>query len=220
MQAISSAVPPVDTGVLGKFTQLLVEINQEWDAAEGDIKVAEQVCQKVVAPAINELRYAGRRLADALTKICANGSDDQIRALLQDAKFDCHRARHDAIDAALSKIAIDIDIMVEELGYEAVLQAYPAFARFNAKLQDAAAAVAGSRADRENRQAIYESLENSKFPDLIKDYRELRSAEPIMLELARSQKIKHRKNELFGYCGVAGLIFGVIGVVIGIISIM
>ena len=90
------------------YKALLSEIVSEWNRAEQEIKRAEQLAGKAVTPAINELRYGGRRVIDALQGI-ANGDDPQkIQDLLRDACFDCHRARHDAIDASISTIILTL----------------------------------------------------------------------------------------------------------------
>lgn len=112
---------------------LLKSIQDEWNRAEEDIKTAELVVHSIVIPSIKELRYAGRRVIDALMVITcnpANPDHDRIKSLLDDARFDCHRARHDAIDAATAKMAVDLEIMVEKLGHESILPAFPAFPSF------------------------------------------------------------------------------------------
>jgi len=89
----------------------------EWNRAEADIKTAEMGVHSIVIPSVKELRYGGRRVIDALMEIARNpnnADNTRIKALLDDAHFDCHRARHDAIDAA--KIAADLEIMTAKLG--------------------------------------------------------------------------------------------------------
>jgi len=86
--------------------RLLRAIQDEWNRAETDIKTAETVVNNIVIPSVKELRYAGRRIIDAIMEMTANPSaydPARVRALLDDAHFDCHRARHDAIDAATAK---------------------------------------------------------------------------------------------------------------------
>jgi hypothetical protein len=78
---------------------LLVSILNEWNRAEADIKIAEQVANKVINPSIKELRYAGRRIVDGLVKAQRDDTSSEVISLFRDALFDCHRARHDAIDA-------------------------------------------------------------------------------------------------------------------------
>lgn len=108
-----------------KFRDKLDSIHDEWNRAEEAIKAAEQVNGKVILPAVKELRYAGRRIVEALHLIGA-GDDDEAAKRLQDAEFNCYRARHDAIDAATAKIAIDLEAATR-LAYGAVLAGYAEF---------------------------------------------------------------------------------------------
>ncbi|MBK8209654.1 MAG: hypothetical protein IPK78_06420 [Rhodospirillales bacterium] len=110
-------------------------ILSQWDKAEEDIKLAEQVCNKVVWPSIKELRYAGRRVVDALHAIYSGLSDESINNFLQDAEFDCHRARHDAIDAATATIAIHLEAAADRIGYDAILSGFPQFPTLRKKLR-------------------------------------------------------------------------------------
>jgi hypothetical protein len=189
---------------------LLNSILAEWDRAEIDIKKAEQVCNNVVIPSIKELRYAGRRVADVITKMAAGAPQEDIDHLLADAKFDCHRARHDAIDAATSKIAIDLEIMVSKLGYEVILPVYQDFPSLYTKLQAVRDRIAVSRQNRENREAIYSSIEATDFPELIESFNRMRASEHIMIAMAK----RRRSSELIG---IIGTIIGIAGFVAAII---
>lgn len=183
---------------------LLNSIASEWDRAEADIKKAEQVCHNVVIPSIKELRYAGRRIIDVITKMATGASREDIDDLLADAKFDCHRARHDAIDAATSKIAIDLEIMATKLGYEVILPVDPQFPQLVQGLQAVRDKIAASRKNRQNREAIYSVIEASDFPELVKSYQNLMSSEHIMISIAK----KRRRSEAWG---VLGTVLGAIG---------
>lgn len=189
---------------------LLNSILAEWNRAESDIKRAEQVNNNVVIPSIKELRYAGRRIVDMLVKIGSGAPDDEIHKLLADATFDCHRARHDAIDAATSKIAIDLEIMASKLGYEVILPAYPNFAQLVRDLQLVRAKIAVSREDRENREAIYSVIEAVDFPNLVTSYNDMRSSEHIMIQMAK----RRRSSEAIG---IGGAILGAIGITLAIV---
>lgn len=109
------------------FTDLYASIALHWDKAEEDIKVAEQINHKASLPAIKELRYAGRRIVEAFKAISECESKEKIESILKDAEFDCLRARHDSIDAATSKIALDMEIASERLGAEPITTAFPEF---------------------------------------------------------------------------------------------
>lgn len=185
-------------------TALLNSILTDWNQAEIDIKIAEQVCNNIVIPSIKELRYGGRRIVDAMTKIAAGGEMADIESLFHEARFDCLRARHDAIDAATSKIALDLEVMVKKLGYEVILPVYPNFPNLFHSLQSVRAKIAESRKDRENRETIYAVLEGLDFPNLINAFNKMRESEAIMKAIAK----RRRRSELIG---VVGAIFGLLG---------
>jgi len=189
---------------------LLNSIAVEWNTAEEDVKVAEQVCNDIVIPAIKELRYAGRRVVDALAKMHAGDPPDAIEDLLRDARFDCHRARHDAIDAATAKIAIDLEIMVRKLGVEVILPVFPEFPALFRQLKDIRLKIRVSRKNREDRAAIYAVLESVDFPAFADAYNEMRGSEDMMKQIA-----KHRRHS--EAIGIGGAILGVIGVILAVI---
>jgi hypothetical protein len=174
--------------------RLLAKIKTEWNRAEADIKTAEHVVANIVIPSVKELRYAGRRLVEALHLIITSPEDVRtITSLLDDACFDCCRARHDAVDAATGKIALDIDTMVSKLGYDSILPACPSFPRLFRELQAVRAKIAESRGKREDRESIYSVLEAIDFPSLVASFNELRASEDMMKALAK----KSRRSEFF-----------------------
>jgi ATP phosphoribosyltransferase len=136
--------------------------------------------------------------------MAAGAPQKDIDDLLADAKFDCHRARHDAIDAATSKIAIDLEIMVGKLGYEVILPVHPQFPHLVRELQAIRTKITVSRQDRENREAIYSVIEATDFPNLVKSYEEMQASEHIMISIAK----RRRRSEVWG---VVGTILGAIG---------
>lgn len=71
------------------------ELRLRWDAAEEAIKRAEVLRNLISVPAIAELRYAGRRVVDALGEKDKN----KRRQLFSDACRICERAQFDALDA-------------------------------------------------------------------------------------------------------------------------
>lgn len=200
---------------LDDHRSLLDCIYGEWNRAEGDIKQAEQVCAEVVNPAINELRYAGRRLIDAIGSAYAGKDHAHVKALLTDALFDCHRARHDAVDAATSKIAIDLVIYPDKLGIDVVLQAFPHFSDLVGEVDALREKIVASRTIRENRENIYTGIETVDFPSLVASYNRFKASEPIMRELAeRNRKAKARDRLL----GIGGVLIGVISLAVTVAS--
>lgn len=192
---------------------ILAEIQSEWNRAEEDIKTAETIVNKIVLPSVKELRYAGRRIIDALMEITGNPdspNQEKIRGFLEDARFDCHRARHDAIDAATAKIAVDLEIMVEKLGYDVILRAYPEFPVLYRDLTKIRAKIRASRGKRDNRESIYSVIEAADFPALVELFNMMRIHEPVMISLAK----KARRTYLYGQWG---LIVGIIAVIVSLI---
>lgn len=187
-----TAQPPDLAPAQFPHAYIFVDIQREWNAAEESIKRSEQIALDISIPAISELRYAGRRIVDALDIAHKGGDIDKIKAVLEDARFCCHRARHDSIDAALSKIAIDLDDMTSRLGYDVVAQAYPDFQVLYTAFSAARAKVAASRSDRQNRNAIYETVSAVDFPHIADHYTKLVVCKPIALGYAarrRSERI-------------------------------
>lgn len=194
---------------LSSHAWMLAEIRREWDKAEETIKKAEQVCGKVVTPAIKELRYAGRRLVDMLNGLVAGEPKKEIENYLADAVFDCYRARHDAIDAATSQMAKDLRLKREYLGLDNVLKVFPAFPQLWAELNDVKAKIAESRKNRTDRNAIYATVDATDFPGLVRMYESLMESEPLMRSLAK----RERRNLFASYSiGIVGIILGIFGI--------
>jgi len=107
---------------------------------------------------------------------------------LQDAWFNCHRTRHDAIDAAISQISITIDSAVKNLRYSAVLAAFPDFVRLIASIQQIREQIRKSRASQDDRDALYEVVEGSDFPQLMTWFAHFQTSESVMIELARDSR--------------------------------
>jgi hypothetical protein len=169
----------------------LAEIKREWDYTESVLKVAETTCGEVVFPSIQELRYAGRRLIDALHKMSNGGSDEDVVALLRDAVFDCHRARHDAIDATHAQVAGHLRLAVEYLGIDVLIGCFPPYHDLLTIVLEIDARIASARRARENRDPIYSEIAESEFLDMIRLYRAfLASEEQMKAVAARKQQEK------------------------------
>ena len=163
----------------------LKRIVDEWNLAEKSIKLAEQVDGKIVNPAIYELRYSGRRLTEA---ILLPDTDARKLDLLKDAHFDCCRARHDAMDAATSKIAADIDLALERLDAQRILTQFPQITALLNKLGSLRDKIAVSREDRGNRNAIYATIQENSLPEIVAIYREFKASEGLLVEAADQER--------------------------------
>ncbi|WP_292980596.1 hypothetical protein [Oceanicaulis sp. UBA6590] len=164
------------------------EICVRWNEAEGMIKVAEQVNGEIINPAIYELRYAGRRIVEAL-KCHEEGDIDKRNNLLHDADFDCCRAKHDAIDAITAKVANDMALATKKLGEDNVLQHFPNITKMYRTIKSVRSKIKISREDRENRDAIYETLGAGDIPELVELYEEFLGSEDLLKAAARKNMI-------------------------------
>lgn len=161
---------------------LVNKICAEWNRAERAIKISEQVIGEDPFPSIKELRYAGRRIVEAFASL-DSGDDSDALAQLQDAYFDCLRAKHDAMDVAINEIAGRIRLSQEDLGPETVIQAFPEFTKLLRGLNVFENQIADSREDRGTRDEVYEEIQ-ANFDDTLRLYDEFKASEALMKSLA------------------------------------
>lgn len=173
---------------LEQFSALLADVRSEWDKAEHCIKLSEHFLKRVQTPSIKELRYGGRRLVEALNDAHSGKPDVEIEKKLNDVLFRCHCAQHDAIDVSLDVMAIDFYEMEKKLGYEAIIGAFPDFPDLYADFDEARNLQALSRGQRDNRQAIYDTVTQTNLPSLAQRYGRLKACKPIMLKLAAKSR--------------------------------
>lgn len=186
---------------------LVHEIQVEWNKAEKAIKSAENVAKDVAIPSVKELRYAGRRLIDALDKANTDNTDPKVQALLEDARFCCHRAQHDAIDVIFAKINIDLDNLTSKLGFGPVQDAFPDFNSFFGEFQTAHEKIVESRGDRENRNKIYDTISTIDLPNITKKYNSLMAVRPIAKSYARQKFFGSIYGFIIAICSILAAIF-------------
>lgn len=185
-----------------------VVLRAEWNKAEGAIKLAEQVNEEIVNPAIYELRYAGRRIIEAFDVI---ESDKEAAILkLRDAHFDCCRARHDAIDAATSKMVAALDNAKDKLGVTILLTHFADAGKIIRRLGEVRAKIALSREDRENRDKIYAVLQSHDLSEIVSLYDDFRASEGLMRESAKKERRATLRNTVYGWAGLIGLVVTVV----------
>ena len=109
------------------ISDYLAEFSREWMYAEETIKLAERVRNEAVFPAIQELRYAGRRMVQVFDITSSNTplTDEQKKECHRhaiEAIENCYKAKHDAIDAAVMYTHSEVDALVKRAGAPAVLK--------------------------------------------------------------------------------------------------
>jgi hypothetical protein len=173
------------------FSELYAQICREWNKAEEDVKRAEQVCEEVIIPSIMELRYAGRRLAQALELMSQGGKPREVEKSCT-MQVSTAIEQDDAIDAATAQIAKTLTIVVDKLHYSALLQAFPAFPALRAHLQKLRDKIVATRGAAATRDRIYETVESSDFPALLALFADFGCPRPEDL---------HYYLGRLGYCG-------------------
>lgn len=174
---------------------VLLEAASEWDKAEKTIKQAERLRSEVVIASINELRYAGRRLVDAIN-IAFKDSElteaelQEIDRYIGEVRLNCLRAQHDAIDAAALFINKHIELMVEQFGYARVYHHFPNYIPLRTLMDEIDDVVTDSRGDRNGREEAYIKIHNEHLPKLITFYRELKVSEAILLDAVENEQSK------------------------------
>ena len=195
------------------MTALMADICVEWDTAEAEIKRAELICGEIVLPSVNELRYAGRRLVDAMVAVRNHNTSEHVRALLSDVKFNCHRARHDAIDAGSAKIASDLEEVLKTFGPAVVATSFSSLPALVQKLQVLRSQIIESREHREQRDKIYNNISATTFRDLTELHSQLIAISTVLVPISNEKK-KRTLLEWFFFLGgwITAVIFGAISV--------
>lgn len=136
----------------------LFDILKEWDLAEEAIKISEQITGEVAIPSIMELRYAGRRLGDAFQALEGTSNEQKAKEYLADARFNCLRAQHDAIDISVNYIASFVDEVLLKAEPLAIEDSADEIRRFLDVISSMQKRVTASRSDRSKRREIYLGL--------------------------------------------------------------
>jgi RNase H-fold protein (predicted Holliday junction resolvase) len=154
-------------GVGEPFDTALRELIKQWNIAEGRIKKAEQVRgNQIVSSAIYELRYAGRKIIDAIEitledpKLSSQEAKDKVHAQIADATEDCVKAKHDAIDAMMNFVTSWFNRAEQSLGLDKIQSFFPDYMETTALIADVQNKIAESRIDRNKlRDSIYDAID-------------------------------------------------------------
>ena len=176
---------------------MLDSIAIEWDKAEKLIKTAERARAQVVIASVNELRYAGRRMIDALRLSKQAATDpskkDEFERYVSETLAFCTRAQHDAVDAIVLFLQKALQRYEEEFGLTLLGEKYPKIFEIRAALNQADALIISSREDRQRRQEEYQILADDHCPRLIAYYQDLISSKDVLLQLVSAQRRHERK---------------------------
>ena len=210
----------------------LRELQTQWNIAERRIKKAELVrASEVVAPAIFELRYAGRKLVDAMALIldsewqCEAKTKQTILRQIGDATEDCVKAKHDAIDAMLVFVTAWFERTEGAIGLDGLVKYFPEYIKVTGKISNLYDRIAESRGDRnKSRDDIYDSIETADYAGILDLYAAMAVSETRVQAQVEAEREQVRRNErravqaettahIAIWIGIAGAAFGLAGAV-------
>lgn len=161
----------------------------QWDRTEALLKRVEVIDNDVFAPGINELRYAGRRLVDAVREAQSDKSDpNRVLAYVLEVEQFCFRAQHDCIDAIIASLDERIQLAEETFGYSLLLSNFPQYMELRHELNSIGKVVIQSRGHRGQRAEIYNEIEEKRLPYVLELVEKLNSSEEILKAIALKEK--------------------------------
>lgn len=175
-----------------RLDQLVTDLISQWNIAERRIKRAEQVGgEEAVGSAIFELRYAGRKLIDALQLLLTrdwrsdNKVYEHICRTLADGIEDCVKSKHDAIDAMVDFIVIWFDEIEKLIGTGELVKLFPEYLSVTSKVAIIQQNVMESRGNRlagrdgaQDRDSVYDKIENEGYADLLALFQKMKTSAP------------------------------------------
>lgn len=153
--------------------QRLSAVGRRWNVVEGRIKEVQNIDNAVFIPAINELRYAGRRIVDAWSAYEDESLDprtrwETIERALTVVEQYVENADHDVTDAICVFLHLKTQNIIERYGFSLANKYLPNITEFLQKLDETNRVIEESRRERNRRNDIYEQIEKEYIPFLKK----------------------------------------------------
>ena len=194
----------------------VLDLIEQWNIAETRIKRAEQVrANEIVAPAIFELRYAGRKIVDSLEIVLKSDissdtkSRDTVVSYIADATEDCVKAKHDAIDAMMNFVTSWFDDLEKKIGVEEIQKFFPNYFEVVGTISVIQEQIADSRGDRNKlRDSIYNRIDGEDYDKVLNLFVTMKSSQERVTLASNRNKSKSRKENNLKYYG---LVFGAAG---------
>lgn len=192
----------------------LTALAEHWNAIERRVKQAEQVRGEVVIPAINELRYAGRKVIDAWLlyekPISTTEDQNEFDETLAVIKQYLLNADHDVSDAVCFILHKEMQNFLRRYGEKTITKYFNDFPSFLARMKDVNNTVSQSRQTRMDRADKYEDIANNYIPALIGYYDQLLTSAELALEAELKQRYLNRCIIAFGTIGSLASIIALI----------
>lgn len=149
----------------------IAAIAAHWNKVERRAKEVEHYQCEATVPAINELRYAGRRLADAVAIYVKETPTAEELKLAEEHLIITQsyivNADHDLTDAVVLYTLIRIKRLLDRYGRPKVESTFPEYKDLAPILDSAKKTIQGTREDRASRQADYERLGTEYLPKIM-----------------------------------------------------
>jgi hypothetical protein len=148
---------------MNEYADRLAALAAHWNGVEKRIKQYENFSGDANASAINELRYAGRKITDALVRITTNQDPGTEITIAENYMVN---ADHDVTDGVCFIVLRHVNRVIRQHGMDKINEHYPEFFDTYPLVGQAQKIVEGSREDRINRKADYARLANEFLPQL------------------------------------------------------
>jgi len=192
----------------------LREIAVEWDKAEQLMKLAERLRAEVIQPSVNELRYAGRRLVDALNIADDVEGDEAKRQefarFVNDCLFRVHCAQHDAIDASVLFVQRAVSEYESEFGLVLLITHFPEVADLRTSLVEADNVIIASRQHRGTRAVEYDKIALNQLPIVITIFQKIATNRASLEALIREKRSEGRRFHWTNGTSIAAALVGAI----------
>lgn len=204
----------------------LAAIVSLWNKIEGRAKDAEQFRHAAISAAINEMRYAGRRIVDVVHRLNNDDGSDESKLFVFEqlvvARTYLINADHDLTDATCFFAHKRIARILELYGKAKIVKYVPEFEEFYAKLRGAQILIQGSREDRATRIAAYEELATNYLPQLREIYDRLVQVPQLYVDDTLPSKIGVLQRYVFFVSWVTfiGAVAGVVALPLGAVALI
>lgn len=191
---------------MDELIKCLDEYLESQSTVEFHLKKAERIRNEAVIPAINEMRYSGRYLAEICTLFhkLSNGtlSDEEIgsvkqkiRDKIRDANFSCLKAKHDIMDAVNGQLDTELRMLTKEFSVTVVSNNIPQYFEFKKLIHSVDLALGDSRKVRDRIDEKYDEMYKDHFPNVLAALNVLRDED--VLTLLVKQRRKTWRNSMF-----------------------
>jgi hypothetical protein len=136
---------------------------------------------------------------------------EQIHAYIDDAIEDCVKAKHDAIDAAMSFVVRWFAEQERIIGLRDLQMFFPTYLETTAKIADIQERIEESRGDRTKlRETIYDAIEKNGYDEILQLYSAMKNSRDRVAVVVHREKIKDRCLWGFGIAGAVALVVSLI----------